>query len=442
MSELMNLVRVGATRKGKTQSAAKDVIDSPDWAEVILDPHQHSLAETIMTHVEGNVLFEKLSDVSLTLGFDFLSPSTAPDEARRAMENQQRGEAFCEILMRRRGSDGMAGTPLMEEWVMGAISLYLFQKVRLPLTILPSAFQTGSQEFETLVSGCTNRQSKAKFQQLAKMSPRAQRGETGSAVRLTNGVFRNKSFTARCRGDYKLGEFLQAKGKLVIERGEDIGDDAMRAIMGGINLLVIDHARRRPKPYPPIRIRIDEATNARLVGTPELHGIAETSKYGLYWEFMVQNLDFPGGADHVLQNCLRHEWFGCPFYELARKAAVDIVAGLPASEEESRADRISNLTTEMMNLPPGWRWVRDPEGSRKEYVPMLEHPWPDWADLRQDKLKEKLQWIYARPEYGVPSTQSDSTSSEDTPAPPPSSRKDSSPAERWKRGGKKPADGS
>ena len=85
---------------------------------------------------------------------------------------------------------------------------------------------------------------------------------------------------------------------------------------------------RRPEPYPPIHIRIDEATNAGLVGRPELKGIAETNKNGLYWDFYVQNLDFPGGADAVLQNCHHHEWFGCPFYELARKGATDVAAGL------------------------------------------------------------------------------------------------------------------
>ena len=215
----------------------------------------------------------------------------------------------------------------------------------------------GTDEFTALVRNCTLPDIRHKFQQLGKLSPRGQRAEVGSAIRLINAVFRSPAFMARCHGGFDLGGFLQQKGKLVIERGDDIGDDTMRVIMGAIVLLVIDHAKRRPSPYPPIKIYIDEATNARLVGSPELRGLAETNKNGLYWEFLVQNLDFPGGADAVLQNCLRHEWFGCPYYDLARKAATDIVAGLPASHE-SRSEQIARLTNEIMNLPPGWRWVR------------------------------------------------------------------------------------
>jgi len=280
-----------------------------------------------------------------------------------------------------------------------------------------------------------------KFQQLEKLSPRALRAEVGSASRLVNAVFRSPAFTVRARGGFDLGGFLQQKGNLIVERGEDIGDDTMRVIMGAIVLLVIEHAKRRPRPYPPIRIYIDEATNARLVGAPELRGIAETNKNGLYWTFLVQNLDFPGGSDAVLQNCIRHEWFGCPFHDLARKAATDIVAGLPGSDL-SRAERIALLTTEIMNFGPGWRWIRDARGARKEYVPLLENPWPNWPGLREAKLKEKLQWIHARPEYGVVETPLSSTSSPDIPSPPSSSPEASSPAERWKRQRKKQAGGS
>src|SRR5207244_8739903 len=164
-------------------------------------------------------------------------------------------------------------------------------------------------------------------------------------------------------------------GTIPSERGGDAGDKTWRRPRGGIVLLVSEYARRRPAPHPPIRIYIDEATNARLVGAPELRGLAETNKNGLYWEFLVQNLDFPGGADAVLQNCVRHEWFGCPFHELARKAATDIVAGLAAADA-SRAERIAALTDEIMNLPAGWRWVRDPSGSARTMSRSWRTPGP------------------------------------------------------------------
>src|SRR5437588_371136 len=115
-----NVLKVGATRKGKTLSAARDIVDSSSEAAVILDPHKESLAQTVLTHAEGNVLYECLSDIELTLGFELLAPSTTPAPLLRQMENQRKAEAFVEILLRRRGTDGMAATPLMEEWVMAA----------------------------------------------------------------------------------------------------------------------------------------------------------------------------------------------------------------------------------------------------------------------------------------------------------------------------------
>lgn len=408
---------------------------------MILDPHKQSLAEVVLMHVTGNVLYERLSDIRMTLGFELLAPSSNADSVQRQLENQRRAESFVEILLRRRNTDGMAGAPLMEEWCMAAIMLYLFQVTRKPLALLPYSFLPGTPEFASLVRDCTLPDLRHKFQQLEKLNPRAQRAEIGSALRLVNAVFRSPAFTARSRGGFNLGAFLQQKGKLIIERGEEIGDDTMRTIMGAIVLLVIDHAKRRPHPFPMIRVYIDEATNARLVGAPELRGLAETNKNGLYWEFLVQNLDFPGGSDAVLQNCICHEWFGCPFYDLARKAATDVVAGLPASEM-SRAERIAQMTNDIMGLAPGWRWVRDPSGARREYVPLLENPWPDWPGLRHAKLQEKLQCIYRRTEYRVPDEPQSSNSSNAETPPPSKSRDDFSPAKRLKRRGRKPVDGS
>ncbi len=412
------------------------MIESPEEAAAVFDPHKESLAHAVMTHATGNVLYERLSDIQDTLGFDLLTPSSNPNPAQRAHENQRRGEGFVAILMRRRNTDGMAGTPLMEEWIIAAIMLFLFQGTPKLLTLLPYAFMPGTTEFAALVADCTLPEIRHKFQQLENLPSRAVRAEVGSAMRLINAVFRSPAFAARCRGGFDLGAFLQKKGKLIVERGDDIGDDTGRTIMGAIVLLIIDHAKRRPKPYPPIRIYIDEATNAQLVGAPELRGIAETNKNGLYWEFLVQNLDFPGGSDAVLQNCLRHEWFGCPFHDLARKAAIDVAAGLPPTEK-SRAERIAELTDDIMNLPPGWRWVRDPSGSRREYVPLLENPWPNWPGLREAKYQQVLQCIYSRPEYRVPAEPASPSSSKPGTRRSGKSPDDSSPANRLKRRRKK-----
>ncbi|HYH66530.1 MAG TPA: hypothetical protein VD866_17685 [Urbifossiella sp.] len=444
-----NVLKVGATRKGKTLSGVADIVAHPEEAAIIFDPHPDSLAMAALTHVEGNVLFVRLSDIDHPLGFALLTPSSHPDPRKREMENQKRAEVFTDILLHRRGSDGLAGTPLMEEWTMAALMLFLYQRTPLPLRLLPYAFSPGTDEFERLVGGCTLGEIKAKFRQYAGMPPRTQRSEAGSTQRLFNAVFRSQAFTAFSGGGFDLPRFLDNKGRLIFEKGEDVSDDAMRVIYGAVSHLVIDYAKARKSPFPRWRIHTDEATNAGLF-SPNVEGKAlkETSKNGLNFTIYVQDLEFPGGSDGVLQNCLRHEWFGCPLYDLARKAAVDILSGLPATDE-ARAARLEWLTTDVMNLGPGWRWVREPRGSWKEYVPMLASPWPNWPGLRDAKLKEKLEKTWQRSEYGTPAlpwsgapcTPPSSSSSGSSPPPPPKSPR-SSAARRWKFGNDRPPAGS
>lgn len=436
-----NVLRIGSPGSGKTLATAYSILHA-DGAEVILDPHPDSLAQAVLTHVTGNVLYENLSDIQHTLGFELLAPSNHPDLRQRTQDNTQRAETFTEILLRRRNADSMASTPLMEEWVLAALMLWLFQAKKKPLTWLPSAFTPDTDEFRALLKDCLLPEFRHKFTQLATLSMKALRAEVGSAMRLVNSVFRSPAFQQRCRGGFDFGAFLQKKGKLLVERGRGVGSDTMRVIMGAIILLTRAHAESRPMPTPTIRIRIDEAVNAGLASKGvELQGAAETNKWGLYWEFDVQKLDFPGGADDVLQLCHRHEWYRCDQYELARKAATDIVPGLGRSETP-RAQRIADIADEIMNFEPGWRYVRDKRGSRREYVPLLEDPWPDWPGLREAKRQEKLQWIYSRMEYRVPDEEPSSRSSEPEMPPPDSSPDASSPATRLKQLGRKRVDGS
>lgn len=439
MTVRFNELYVGATRQGKTLAAVRRIVETPGEAAIVCDPHELSLVLGVLTHARREMLYERLSHVEHALGFDLLVPSIQSDPMARLLENQRRAEGFVAIVLRRREGDTLAGSPLMEEWSMAAISSYLHQATPKPLTMLPSIFQPGTSEFNALVRDCTLEDLRYKFRQLERLNPRALRAEVGSTVRLLNGVFRSPSFAARSRGGFNLGAFLERRGILLLEAG-DVSEDTMRIIMGAVILLVIDYVKRRPSKAVPIRITIDEANNAQLVGRPELKGLAETAKSGLYWRFLVQNLDFPGGADPVLQNCLVHYWYGCPYHDLARKAAVDVLPGLPRTEQ-SRAERLEELTNDIMTLRPGWRWTRDAGGSRKEYVPMLEHPWPNWGNLRDDKLKETICQIYAHPAYGGPATPASSTSSPDIPPPPPT-LPNSSPAERWRRGKRKPDAGS
>lgn len=436
----VNTLRVGSTGSGKTMAAAYDIVHATNAAHVVLDPTNGSLARTILTHVdEKRVIYDRLSNNEHAPGYALLERSTNKNPHLREAEDARRKEVFEEILLRRRQKESMAGAPLMEEYVRLAMDLHFAQSEPSPLARLPFAFMPGTDEFESLIRNCTAPEITYRFRQLEKLSPRALRAEIGSVLRFLNGCFRSKNVVRRSQSTFDRSQFLQDYGIHILERGDDMADDAMRVIFGAVIALTIEHAMKRPKPFPPIFIHVDECTTERLVGSQESLGAAATRKYGVFWDFLDQQLDLQGHADSLLQNCRRHEWFCCARYDLARKAAIDIAAGLSLSEDETRAEKIEQLTKQVMNARPGEVWVRDSLGSRKEYVPLLQHPLPDWPGLRERHLQEKIRWIYSRPEYRNPDDPSSESGSAPETPPAPKSPKSFSPAARLKVLAKKQA---
>lgn len=443
-----NVLIVGSPGGGKSCSAITSIGASPHEAAVVLDPHSHSLADGVLRRVDRPyMLFDNLSDLRHPLGYGLFTPSTLPGE-EGLVENLNQSAGFVDLLLKRRATLASAGSllaaaPLTEEWVFGLNDLYLWQRPTKPIRYYPCGFEPHTDEFRELIRDCTQDAVRGKFTALAKLTPRGLRAEVGSAARLVNALFRHPAFVRRAEASFDLGGFLQRCGLLIIERGEDIDDDAMRVLFGTVIQMVIRHVRRRPRPYPTIRIYIDEATNAGLVGGTELRAMAELRKYGLFFTVIVQNLDFPCPPERVLQLCTRHEYFRCSNVDLARKAATDLIGGIDRDDqdERSRAERIADLADDIMALATGKRWVREEGRSSEEYVELPENPWPDWPGFRDAKHQEKLTWIYSQPEYHRPAAPPSSPSSPGSPPPPPSSS-GSSPAERFRRGSRRPTGGS
>src|SRR5437764_1381979 len=100
MTQPVSKSRVGATGMGKSLAAAGDVIRS-EVAEFIGDPEKDSLGATVLAHVEGNVLHDRIDDPLHALPYDILTPSTHPDPDTRREENQTEAEQFAAILVRR-----------------------------------------------------------------------------------------------------------------------------------------------------------------------------------------------------------------------------------------------------------------------------------------------------------------------------------------------------
>lgn len=444
---------IGEPGSGKSAGSARDAVGFPG-AVIVSDPHsgEDSLARRVLPHLpEGKWLYDRLTDLEHPLGFELLRPSAHSDPRRRAQLNERRAATFVEFLMRRRGGDA-AASPLIDEWLTALLSLFLSQVRPKPLSMLPFGFLPGTDEFRALVRDCPLPEIRVKFQQLEKLTPRGLRAEVGAADRVIRAVFRNQSFLARCDGGAWLPKFIQSGGKIVIEAGGE-SEDVKRTFLCGVSLLVTEHCETRPVPYPPVRIYLEECTNARTAGRFEEQKAGETRKAGLSWTFICQWPNFPNGPEGFFQNCQRKEVYRCSDHGLARKLAAMIAPGLERGEEESRAEQLAWLTDDIMRLQTGWRYVTDRSGSRKEHVEMLENPWPAWGGgmLQRAKLEEQLCRVYARPEYSTPAPPpfgedempGSSPGSPSSPPPPPKSPTGGSPAERFKRrGGIAPRDGS
>ena len=422
-----NVLVIGEPGSGKSVAAARDAV-AFTGAVVVLDPHRESLARLVLEHATGNVLFDRVSDLDHVLGYELLKPSVHADPLKRYQQNERRARLFVEIMMRRRGGD-IASSPLMEEYVMALLLGFLTQRISQPVRILPYGLRPGTDEFRAFVQGITLPELREKFLQLEGLKPRSLRSEIGSVTRLVDAVFRSPSFIARCEGTFDLGRFLQNRGKLIVERFDE-NEDVSRTIMCGLNMLVTDHCESREEPWPPVRIYLDECTNARTAGAFEERKAGETRKFGLSWYFLCQYPNFPAGPDGYFQNCQRKEVYRTGNYELARKMAAMILPGLPKREEETRAGRMDALTTEIMTLEVGVRYVIDQGHARKQYVPMLASPWPDWPGLRAEKYLEKLCEIYTRPEYRKAAALPSQDFCEPVTLPPSNSRDVSSPAVR------------
>ena len=204
----------------------------------------------------------------------------------------------------------------------------------------------------------------------------------------------------------------------------------------------IDYAQARSGAIPPIRIYLDEGTNAKTAGKIEEKAAGETRKNGLTWYVMCQWPNFPGGTDGYFQNFQRKEIYRTSDRDLARKMA-NIIASEHPSYETTRASQVDAITSEIMTLDTGWRFITGPGGSRSpQYVQPLKHEWPDWPGLREAKLQEKLACIYSRTEYQKREEPTSASSSQSETPRPARSPEDSSPANRWRRRESGPADSS
>ena len=153
---------VGASGSGKSTAEVKELIreaKAGNSAIVCIDPHVESLAAQLFAHLceaglQDRVIYDRLGDLDRVLKWEFLQPSRAKSAHQRFAENENRCREFADVLMRRRGKSSMADTPSVEEWTMAALSLYIHQRQRRPLSDLRYAFDFSHPTFQSMLREC------------------------------------------------------------------------------------------------------------------------------------------------------------------------------------------------------------------------------------------------------------------------------------------------
>jgi hypothetical protein len=466
-ASVQHILVCGASRSGKSEAELARLVPlarRSDCAIVLLDP-PGTLAVKFLLHLDDlgltrRVLYDRLADTDRVPGYEWLVPSSHPDPLQREAENDERIRGFAAVLLRRRGIQDTAGTPVIEESLLAALRLFIHQKPPAPLPWLAEAFTVGSAIRARLLAHCEDADAVQKFHDYAALSFTARRGETGPAERILRAVCMSPAFRVRSgEATFDFDQFLDGRGILILDgssRG-NLSRDAASVMMGAIVLRVIQHCRTHAAGR--VVLVLDEAVNAGLIGLHESQAIAEAGKWGLEFHILVQDpLSFPSLAiqSNVLQNCWRHEWFRQGSPQAARLAAEDVAipllnplqlhhtenrfrtvgAGydrvatvshsawfdphgasirhgkswstvlLPRRREvkslqehyTALQDQILLMQKALMVLQPGERFVRgDAAASTHEYVPMIEHLWS--ASEEQEARRRALEVVKQRPAF-------------------------------------------
>jgi hypothetical protein len=455
----------GASRSGKSEAELARLLPLAarnDCSVVVMDP-PGTLARKLLLHLDAagqthRVLYDRLADTDHVPGYEWLAPSRHPDPLQRASRNDERVREFTAVLLRRRGIRDSATAPLIEEWLLTSLRLFLAQEPRCPLPQLADVFDLRSPVRRRLLAHCTEPELVRKFEVLASLSPTARRAESGPAERILRAVCESPAFRARS-GDVtvQLATFLDERGILILDGSSqgNLSRDAASIMMGTVILGVIDHCRKGSKSR--VVLVLDEAVNADLIGPHESRALAEAAKWGLEVHVLVQDpFNFPTEdiRRNVLQNCHRHEWFRQGSPEAARLAAEDIaiplldplrvhhreqrfrsveagyrkvragetrIAILPRRSEvtdvqeryTALTDQILLMQKQLMLLEPGWRFVRAGKVSRApEYVRLLRKPFLQTTfKTRRNSEEEEgtfeavLRKLKADGRHGVPQAQ-------------------------------------
>ena len=445
MEQLANrhVLIVGGPGYGKTTAEVKELVEEAErgnTAIVCIDPHVDSLAAGFFAHLcasthRDRVLYDRLDDVQRVLKWDFLSPSRAASPRERQGENQTRCQQFAEILLRRRGQESTASTPRIEEWLLAALNLYIYQRQQRPLADLRFAFSFAHATFQSMLDGCGDADTRYKFEQIIDSKQEPYQAAKGIIDRVCESV----AFKVRTEhsGGFNFERHLDNKGILIVEGGEGgpLSEDAMKTTMGAIIVKTLNYLRKRKREFPHVTLALDEATNANLIGEAghEVKALAELRKYGLGMHILIQYLDFPTPRIErgVMSTCATRRYFCCSELRTANMLGADLGGSYTTQEAKTRYYKdgsswdapttVDNpFVDELRDLPIGTCYVRRGNRNSRETITPLPDPFPGYSKrTRAVLIEEQLATIKERPEYYSPSDDDDEPPPvSDSPTPP------------------------
>ncbi len=420
-----NVLIVGGPGYGKSTAEVKDLVeeaDRGDTAIVCIDPHVDSLAALFFAHLcerghRDRVLYDRLAQIGRVLKWEFLAPSRATSARERHGENQTRCEQFAEILLRRRGKDSAATTPGIEEWLLAALNLYIYQRRRRPLADLRYAFSIAHPKFHDMLLGCDDADTRCKFEEIIE----SRQTPYKAAERLIMGVCRSAAFQVRTEhdGGFSFERHLDRKGIVIVEGGEGgtLSPDAMRTMMGAIILKTINYLRERKREFPHVTLSLDEANNASLIGEAghEVRAMAELRKYGISMHVLVQLLDFPSARIEraVMATCATHRYFCCSDPKTAARVGEDLGGSYESTGTKTRyykdgtswdapATFENPYARELRELSRGECLTRRGNENIRERITPLPEPFGLSKTARVKLLDGLLKAVQQRPEYYSP----------------------------------------
>ena len=271
----------GMTGSGKTTDVLTDIIERMDRGEeggVVSDCQEDSLALEVtkqgIARGHGHrIIHDRMSNTKRYPRPAMFRWSTSADPLTRDIEDESMLRAMGEFICARVNENGLASTPQVEEWWLGAGGLLRSQPEPESLRNVRFAFMPGTEDFDRLVGNTSNDDLAWRFGQLARLHPKALREEVGAVSRRISATLGSPAFAARLQGvpTVDLGRHLDNRGWFCVERGPGVSDDSVHTYYQGLNIELVRHMNAGAA--CPVGLWGDEWRDAGLVG-PFLAGAA------------------------------------------------------------------------------------------------------------------------------------------------------------------------